>query len=353
MRSVLNHKHLTGLVGLVLAQMIASVALAEMVISDGSDGEFHPLGSQTIKLNDVAPDGVFNFTTIEIPSGVTITFQRNDLNTSVFFAATGHVVIEGTINVSAGGFGGPAGPGGGDGGAGSPNAAGSPGLGPSAGQGGPIPIDQGNAGGGGGMATPGLIATSRTGSNPAPGGPATNRPQLVPNQTGGGGSGGGGGGGRLFFGVDIPGGDGGGGGGGLQISTPGDLTISGSLISNGTHGGYAFANVFAHGGPGGGGSGGNIELYADWLTIAGSATVEAIGGAGGGLSTEPVAWDPYFYSSGVNGGEGYLFIGASHFSIDPEATINAMIVPEPSTLLLLAGGGLGLLLVTWRKLRFG
>ena len=337
MRSVLHCKHLLALLGLLLLHVVPTVSLAEMVVSDESDGAFHPGGSQTIKLNDVAPDGVFNFTTIHIPAGATITFVPNSLNTPVFFAASGDVLIEGTINVSAG-------PGGWDGGAPSSSAAGSPGFGPSPGQGGPVTVDQGNGGGGGGMATAGLTATSRTGSNPAPGGPAISRPQLVPNQTGGGGSGGGGGGGRLFFGVPITGGGGGRGGGGLQISTPGNLTVSGSLISNGAHGGYAFANIFAHGGPGGGGAGGNIELYANLLTIADTATLEARGGAGGGVSTEPVSQDPYYYSSGANGGRGYVFLGAHQRSIDSAATIDAIVVPEPGTVVMLLGGGLMALL---------
>lgn len=98
---------------------------AAMVQSDGSDGPFHPTGSQRLVLNDVAPDGVFNFTTIHVPTNVTITFQRNNLNTPVFFAATGDVTIEGTINVSGDDFGPGSGPGGWSGGAASPNAAGS------------------------------------------------------------------------------------------------------------------------------------------------------------------------------------------------------------------------------------
>ena len=70
------------------------------------------------------------------------------------------------------------------------------------------------------MAADGGTATSRTGANPGLGGKKTYRPVLVPAQTGGGGSGGGG-------------------GGALQISTPGQLTLSGSLVANGGHGGWS------------------------------------------------------------------------------------------------------------------
>ena len=158
------------------------------------------------------------------------------------------------------------------------------------------------------MATGGGTATSRTGDAPGRGGTATARPVLAPGQTGGGGSGGGGGGGRLFFGVDIPGGDGGGGGGALQISTPGQLNLSGKLLANGAHGGVAFANAFAHGGPGGGGAGGHIELFAQEFIISTNALIQTRGGAGGGLSTEPVSRDPYYYSTGANGGAGYVYL---------------------------------------------
>jgi hypothetical protein len=300
---------------------------ATMVVSDGSDGPFNPASSQTIILDNVAPDGIFNFTTIFIPQGVTIRFQRNAGNTPVYFAATGDVVINGLIDVSGTNFSRTGGPGGGDGGNGSRNAAGTAGFGPSPGQGGPVTVNQGNAGGGGGMATPGLTATSRTGTSPAPGGPAVEFPEPFA-----GGSGGGGGGGRLFFGVDISGGDGGGGGGALQISTPADMTINGSILSNGAHGGWAFANVFAHGGPGGGGSGGNIDLYANGINILGSAVIRAVGGAGGGLSTEPVSWDPYRYSSGANGGQGYLRMNANSVYIDSQSTIEAVIATVPGNI---------------------
>ena len=174
------------------------------------------------------------------------------------------------------------------------------------------------------MGTAGLIATSRTGSSPGAPGPAVARPELLSSQDGTAGSGGGGGGGRLYFGVDITGGDGGG-GGGLQISTPGTLTLAGKLIANGGHGAWAFANVFAHGGPGGGGSGGNIELYAQDIIISGTPLIEARGGAGGGLSTEPVSRDPFLYSSGANGGMGYLYLGANRILNGAAVTIDAVL----------------------------
>jgi hypothetical protein len=315
-----------GLGSLTLSMSPAAFAAA--IISDGSDGPFNPTGSQQIKLNDVAPDGIFNFTSIHIPANVTITFERNTANTPVFFAATGDVLIEGTINVSGTDYSKTSGPGGGDGGLASPNSAGSAGQGLSPGQGGPPPAGQGNAGGGAGMGTDGKIATARTGSNPGSPGLKIPRPELLPGQTGTAGSGGGGGGGRTYFGVNISGGDGGGGGGGLQISTPGNLTLKGKLSANGGHGAWSFANAFARGGPGGGGAGGNIELYAQNIIIDGTPAIEARGGAGGGLSTEPVPRDPFTYSSHADGGKGYLYLGANLIYGEPTMQINVVVVMD-------------------------
>jgi hypothetical protein len=321
-------KRIHATVPIALAALVClSTAHGERVVSDGSDGPFHPTASQTIDLATEAPDGVFNFTTIHIPAGVTIRFTRNATNTPVFFAATGDVVIAGTIELGHHGMGRGGGPGGWNGGLRSQNGAADDGDGPAGGQGGPPPVGQGNAGGGGGMATAGLVATARTGGSPgAPGGALAKR-TLVPGLTGGGGSGGGGGGGRLLFGVDIPGGDGGGGAGALQISTLAMIDLSGTIRADGAHGGVAFANVFAHGGPGGGGAGGNVEFFADTVTIRASAVLHARGGAGGGLSTEPVAFDPWFYTSGAHGGDGYFMLAGNSVAIDPNAVVTGVLLP--------------------------
>lgn len=303
--------------------VVSAAGHAAGVVSDGSDGVFHPAGNVNLRLDDLAPDGVLNFTTVHVPKNVTVTFVPNALNTPVFLAATGDVLIEGTVSVSAPGFARAGGAGGWLGGLLSPNAAGDSGFGPSGGAGGPLPVRQGNAGGGGGMATEGLMASSRTGDDPGEGGPLIPRPVLVPGVGGGGGSGGGGGGGRVFYTTNMSGGDGGGGGGGLQLSTPGRVVLAGKILANGGHGGWSFANVFAHGGPGGGGSGGNVEIYAGAIEFGAGAAIEARGGAGGGLSTEPVAWDPYRYSSGAHGGQGYLFLDVGRIECHPAAVFTA------------------------------
>jgi hypothetical protein len=305
---------------------------AAAVISDGSKGVFHPVGDCVINLAAEAPDGVLNYTTIHIPAGVTVYVTPNATNTPVFLAATGDVLIEGTIYLSAshyyathplagGEYAGPAGAAG---------MAGSNGFGPGGGFGGPPPaiyLDttaHGNGGGGGGMATPGRTATSRTGPTPGAGGPAIPRPVLTPGVHGGGGASGGGGSGIFSSTVPIRGGDGGAGGGALQISTPGKLTITGSLLANGGHAEAAYGNGLGDSaGPGGGGAGGNIELYADTLELR-HATIEEIGGLGGGLFSEPVSQNPFLYNSGATGGMGYLFVAANSVLIDSATVIAAV-----------------------------
>lgn len=321
-----------ALVLFTLLLTLSTNSLADAVVSDGSLGAFNPVGSQVIDLDSMAPDGVLNYTTINIPAGVTIRFSANASNTPVFMAATGLVVIDGLVDLSASHFSIAAGPAGGPGGsAGSGSGDGTDGSGPSPGEGGLGSTGLGNAGGGGGMASAGLVATSRTGGSPAAGGPAISAIPLIADSSGGGGSGGGGGGGRnqcIGGCVALSGGVGGGGGGAIQVATPGDLIVNGSIRANGGHGGWAFANILGHAGPGGGGSGGYIELYANRIEIGPTAVFEAVGGAGGGLSTEPVPNDPYRFSSGANGGEGYLLLGAPDLELDPAAIIAATLVVD-------------------------
>ena len=324
-RSRLPHRRAVAAFVLAFA---CTGAAATPLVSDGSDGAFNPgPGTTVIDLAAVAPDGVFNFTTIDIPVGTTVRFSNNAANTPVFFGATGAVNIAGTIDVSASGRAG--GPGGGSGGLrgindsridGDPGTGVIPGTGGGGGIGATTFSELGRAGGGGGNATPGLTATSRTGSPPAPGGNigAVTDPLIA------GGAGGGGGGRGRFFGVDLTGGDGGGAGGAIQISTPGTMDISGTINTIGAHGGVAFANVFSFGGPGGGGSGGTIQLDADVLTLTDSAVIRATGGAGGGLSTETVAFDPFFFSSGANGGIGFLSVDANTANVAQGAVIDAL-----------------------------
>jgi hypothetical protein len=119
-----------------------SLAYAFNSGSTGALGAFNPTTNTVVQL---PPDGILNYTTINIPAGVTVTFTTNAANTPVYMLATQDVIVAGTINVSgqngAGGtgtaapvLGGQGGPGGFAGGFGGVfNAFGGQGLGPGGG----------------------------------------------------------------------------------------------------------------------------------------------------------------------------------------------------------------------------
>jgi hypothetical protein len=248
--------------------------------STGADGPFSPTTSVTLT---VPPTGVFNFTTINIPVNVTVSFttQRGVRTPPVMMLATGNVVIAGTIDLRGanqggggnggsgtqlfgnGGVGGPGAFEGGSGGSGSPGGAG---LGPGGGGGGiPAvpPSTPGIAAGGGGFLSNGGGSL---------GGTSYGTPTLLPLI---GGSGGGGGSAPQ----DVTGGGGGGGGGAVVVASSTTITFNGTINANG---GGAGASAFG-GNPGSGGSGGAARLVA--TTIAGTGTILVNPGTGGGTNT--------------------------------------------------------------------
>ncbi|HEX6691461.1 MAG TPA: hypothetical protein VF110_09990, partial [Burkholderiales bacterium] len=89
--------------------------------STGADGAFSPTVSGPVPL---PASGIFNFTTVNIPGGVTVTFTRNTTNTPVVILASGNVTIAGTLSVSGG-----AAPGVGAAGGGAQGDDGTPGVG--------------------------------------------------------------------------------------------------------------------------------------------------------------------------------------------------------------------------------
>jgi hypothetical protein len=259
--------------------------------STGADLAFAPTGNTTLTL---PATGVFNYTTINIPAGVTVTFTKNTANTPVILLARENVTIAGTVNVSGSGglpFGRPGrgGPGGFDGGAGADyptTSAGGVGLGPGGGG-----IAANTHGGGGGHATTGPNGACNSGlysgCGPtvfAPGGVAYGSNTLRPII---GGSGGGGG-----YSDSGYGGGGGGGGGALLIASSGTLTVTGSILAEGAGGGSGRNS----GGPGAGGA---IRLIANTITGTGP-TLRAVGGGTGGEGrirleayTLTVSWGGY------------------------------------------------------------
>jgi hypothetical protein len=248
--------------------------------STGTDGTFNPTVSQTLT---VPESGVFNFTTVNIPSGVTIKFSQNSRNTPVTILASGNVVINGSINVdgesgaSTSGSGGDGGPGGGKGGnSGIFNTStqfrtGLPGDGPGGGLGGGNGSNFTGSGGCGGFSSPGLnspvSSTTVNGAN----GPKYGLKSLVP-LIGGSGGGGASSGNLTGFG----GGFGGGGGGAVLIASSGSITFSSATIS--AIGGLGAQRVTGNGSTsvyGGSGSAGAIKLVAN--TISGSVTINIYG----------------------------------------------------------------------------
>lgn len=249
--------------------------------STGADGAFNPQSGGEIQIPE---SGVFNFTTVNIPANIGITFKRNSRNTPVTILASGDVTINGAIsvrgqNTTSQVFPGLGGPGGFDGGRGVasplPNNKAVNGSGPGGGGGGEVLSNSGqNGGGGGGYATPG---NNGDGSAARAGGQVYGSFALVPLL---GGSGGGGG-------VNSAGA---GGGGAILIASSGTISGGGTISAEG---GFTGVNNSFNGGSG---SGGAIRLVAS--AISGSLILNVSGGTA--------------YIAGTNGrgGAGYIRIEA-------------------------------------------
>jgi hypothetical protein len=278
--------------------------------STGADGPFNPTTSVTLPL---PPNGVFNFTTVNIPAGVFVGFSRNALNTPVFILATGDITVNGQLHVDGSPgtafIPGQGGPGGFDGGNGNPVLGGPAGAGLGPGGGSPGPLN--GCGGGGGFGT--------AGSPQGLGGAAYGNDFLVPLI---GGSGGGGGRTNSLSGP----GTGGGGGGAILIAT------SGTLGSN-----NAGAVIVARGREsinGGSGAGGAIRLVA--TNIAGRFEGVSVSGGVNGCQIGGVD---------TRGGSGRLrieFINNLGSIIAPGTIVgrpSAVFVPNNPTLQITSIGG--------------
>jgi hypothetical protein len=228
-----------------------TIALAQ-TFSSGSTGTDGALDLTSGDRTVVVPaSGVLNYTTINVPAGRTLTFQNNLAITPVIMLAQGGVTIAGTVNICASGN--VPGPGGFYGGyAASYPASGGPGLGP-----------------GGG--TPNAAGTQTQGNNGTWVGPLT----LVPII---GGSGGGGGYCCVgcFYGPYSA--AGGAGGGAITIASSTSITLTGSILANGstapnqicTFPGYCFDC------PGAAGSSGAVRLVANTLSVSGNISAAIV-----------------------------------------------------------------------------
>ena len=281
-------------------------------------------------------DGIFNFTTVSVPTDVIVAFKikPNSRNVPATILAQGDVNIAGYIVVDGenggrhfGGVGGPGGFRGGDGGEWLNDPAGKAGDGPGGGGGGSAVTNgaDANGGGGGGYFTEGVSGTSG-GPNPAPGGKTYGSKMVLPL------IGGSGGGGASAL-INDAGGAGGGGGGAILIAS------STKIVFESIRGDFG---IYARGGAagcsnticGGGGSGGAIRLIAN--TITGNPRLFAHGGSGSGYR-------------GNAGGRGYVryeaisydqfrpdFGGADNFSFGRP---NPVTLPNNPQLRIVSVGG--------------
>ena len=282
----------------LLGVVAAASAQAFTSGSTGADGAFNPTVNTEVAL---PPSGILNYTTINIPAGVTVKFTKNVANTPIYLLATGAVTVAGTIDIRGGdgtstgtygdgalgddGIPGTGGPGGYSGGRGGRDdiqqrvevIRGGSGLGPGGGLGGTEGGNGCNSTGyvhyigiGGGYATAAYQAYS-LGYCAAPTITVFSKPYGSPLlQPLLGGSGGGGG----VGGVSFPGSGGGGGGGAVLIASSGTVQITGTINARGgDSGGVAGTNA---GGYGAGGSGGGIRIVG--TTVAGNGALYADGG---------------------------------------------------------------------------
>lgn len=236
--------------------------------SDGHDGALSPTSSLAIDMAD-HPDGIYQYTSVNIPSGVTVSFIPNAGNKSVVWLVQGDCVIAGTVSASGAGAGAnvsgaKGGPGGYGGGNGALNSTSLPGEGHGPG-GGTVGTDPTYLGGNGSFATLG-DCTAAPQPLQFPPGPVYGNVFSVPLVGGSGGSGHDNGGG--------------GGGGAMLIASSSTITISGTVTAQGGggsytlfypgYGGYTYGNA-------GAGSGGAIRLIAN--TVTGSGSIDAGGGS--------------------------------------------------------------------------
>lgn len=332
----------------VCALGASSYALAFDSGSTGADGAFNPIVNTEVQL---PPTGILNYTTINIPSGVTVTFKKNAANTPVYLLASGNVTISGLIDIRGenspfvgtaadgnllddglpgkGGPGGFAGGRGGQDGRNTTRGPGGNGLGPGGGAGGDAPPgtsctassllhELGTAGAYANDIRPysaancGSIVTAMSSAY----GSALLQPLI-------GGSGGGGG----YGGTELTGSGGGGGGGAMLIASSITITFNGEIYADGGQAGTCVGT--GCGGPGAGGSGGAVRLVA--TTLTGSGHIYARGVTSG----------YYYYSSDgrIRLEADYLTFAGSTSPVRTFSTPNPLFITNGPTLQIASVAG--------------
>lgn len=231
--------------------------------SDGHDGAFNPTQNVTIDMAD-HPDGIYHYTSVNIPSGVRVSFKSNSANTPVVWLVQNDCVINGIVGlngkISVGGAGGLPGPGGLPGGNGGPLATAGQGLGGGA---------PNHVAGSASYGTAGSSNNNGTGIS-SPSSVIYGNQYILPLL---GGSGGGGDSDRSDFG-------GGGGGGVVLIAASGNIQINGTIEAIGGQG----SSDGSVGTGAGAGSGGAIRLVSAKIFGTGALSVQggsALYGSGG------------------------------------------------------------------------
>jgi hypothetical protein len=268
--------------------------------SNGSDGalDFSSINYTTNIVINMAdhPTGIYQYTYVNIPNGVTVTFTPNANNTPVYWLVQSNCTISGTVSVAGtgmnstiGGLGGPGGWGGGSGGG--------SGLGP--GGGGACALNNGAGGSFGSQGySPGGCSVA---------GPVYGNSYLLPLI---GGSGGGSGYSpypwNYYFG-------GGGGGGAILIAASISIQLNGIIDASGGYGAWTDIGTGSSGG-----SGGGVRLVT--ANFSGTGSIKASGGRsyyGGAGGDGRVRIDAY--QSTFGGSLSGVVAQGSQFVIIPSA----------------------------------
>ena len=259
---------LTAALRLLLLLLLPTASFAQQINSgsDGHDGAFNPTSNVVIDMAD-HPDGIYHYTSVNIPVGVAVSFSPNANNKPVVWLVQGSCVIGGVVDVagkaSAGALAGLGGPGGWAGGSSGSN----PGLGSGPG-GGPAGTSEDGVyfGGNASHATKGNVSSQQKLS-----GTIYGNQFLLPLM---GGSGGGGTSSWAYGGA--------GGGGAILIASAQAILINGSIIANGGNGPVTGSGIM-----GASGSGGSVRLVAP--SVTGNGNVYASGGSSSGFQYSSVA----------------------------------------------------------------
>jgi len=296
--------------GLFVLMFLSPQVLAFNSGSTGADGVLAPTADTTLP---IPADGILNYTTVNIPTGVSVKFSRNAANTPVYILVQGDAVIDGTIDMS-----------GVDGSSlGSPPPGAFEGGIPQASNGGNGKGPGGSSGGtgtyganGGSYATQGNLGRSNGGNSTLFLGSVYGSTSLQPLL-------GGSGGGATRSTDTITGDRGGSGGGAILLAVTGTLTLNGEILVNGGNG----APIIESGGEtnwgSGGGSGGAVRIIAS--TFTGSGNIDFSGGAKGEGDIVNSIW-----RDGGAGGNGRARLEADVFNFTGTSTPNAISAAAPS-----------------------